>query len=177
MVQNVHNPSAVCWAAWLRRRSRELLGVTEGCRREQTDRRQCSPLLADWRWSYRGRRRQLRREQDSTGVYRDHFAPGFVLTSLALLLLSGLDACLTLQLLQRGAAEANPVMRALLQWDVLVFINVKILVTAMGLLILILHSHLVLFRRLKVERVVSGLVCLYLAVVAYEIVLHALLPA
>jgi hypothetical protein len=117
----------------------------------------------------------LRREEDSTGVYLDHFPPGLVLVSLTVLFLSALDACLTLQLLQRGGAEANPIMRVLLEWDVLVFINVKIIVTALGLLILVLHSHLLLFRRFKVERVVLGLVGVYVTVVSYEIVLHGLL--
>ena len=154
-----------------------MLGLTDTCRRDQTDRRQRSPLLADWRWSYRGRRRRLRREGDATGVYLDHFSPGLVLFSLALLFLSALDACLTLNLLQRGATEANPIMRAFLEWDVLLFVNVKILVTAVGVVGLVLHSHLLLFRRVKVERVVVGLVGVYLSVVAYEIVLHGVLSS
>ena len=56
----------------------------------------------------RGRRHQVRRQHHS--YYLDHYDDKLVFTGVLILLLSCVDALLTLTLLDRGAYEANYLM-------------------------------------------------------------------
>ena len=83
----------------------------ERTRRESKtrDRRTRHPLLADWRYAFNGRRRQVRRDSDSGYVQVDHVKPELVLVVIVILFLSALDAYFTLRLIEAGiVTEANP---------------------------------------------------------------------
>jgi Domain of unknown function (DUF5658) len=84
----------------------------------------------------------------------------YVLLSLAM---SGYDAVATMEHIGRGvAAEGNPFMESLIQKNAVLFFFVKMVLTAMGLLICYNYSHL-RTARLGIRLVVGiySLVCVY----------------
>ncbi len=134
------------------------------------DRRRQPNPFRDWRWLCGGRRRTLRRSEDQTGVCLDWYPPHLFAVAVAILVLSGVDATLTLRLLDLGLAqEANPVMRVLIEHDPAVFLNVKMLATGVCLFFLIAYSNMMLAGRFRITRITYGILGCYAAVVIYEI--------
>ena len=89
---------------------------------------------------------------------------------VATYVLSGIDAVLTLTLLDFGVAkEANPFMNLLIAEDVRLFAGVKALVTGIGLVCLAVYSNQCLFTRLRVDRIIYALFAVYSLLVIYEI--------
>ncbi|GMQ84431.1 MAG: hypothetical protein BMS9Abin06_1230 [Gammaproteobacteria bacterium] len=117
----------------------------------------------------RGRRRQARR--DGHNYYLDWYKPGLVFTGLAVLLLSCLDALLTLTLLNRGAYEANLLMAHLLETSDVVFVVTKVAVTAIGIVFLLMHSHFRLLHITSGKRILQYLVPVYGLLIIYELFL------
>ncbi len=91
--------------------------------------------------------------------------------SVAAVILSVLDAYLTLNVLGRGATEANPVMSAVLDLGGGAFVVLKTAVTAFGAAILFRVRHLLVARTgmLAVVAAYVGLMCYHV----YGQVLHA----
>ncbi len=139
-------------------------------RRIDDDRRQHS-----WRTvtycglNSRGRRRQARRDEHS--YYLDWYEPGLVYTGLGILLLSCLDALLTLTLLNRGAYETNYFMAQLLESGNAVFVAAKVAITAVGILFLLMHSHFRLLSMTNGKRMLQFLLSVYGLLIAYELFL------
>jgi hypothetical protein len=140
-------------------------------RRRGPRRRQHCPVFADWRFLLRNRRRVLRRASDQRGVYLDWHPASLWIVALGILLLSALDAALTLILVQYGANEANPLLRPFLERDLHDFINLKLLLTAVPLVLLVAHSRLVIYGYIRVQTIVHGLLLVYFAVIVYELFL------
>lgn len=140
------------------------------CTRTCTDRRSRHLLLADWRWAYRGRRKSVRRTIDASRVMLDWYHPSLLFFIVTTYVLSGIDAVLTLTLLEMGVAtEANPFMHLLLAENVHLFAGVKSLLTGIGLVCLALYSNHCVFERVRVDRVIYALFTLYCVLVAYEL--------
>lgn len=145
-------------------------------RRRGPDRRIRDPLLADWRYAFRGRRRGPRR--DGEDGHSDVYDPRLLLTTAAVLVLSTLDAAMTLTLLDTGMIrEANPFMRVLIEHDVQVFINLKTALTGAGLLLLVVASHARVFGRIRVRAVLNVVLGMYMALIAYELFLLRMVMA
>ena len=84
--------------------------------------------------------------------------------------LSGIDAILTLTLLELGVAEeANPFMHMLLAENIHLFAGVKALVTGLGLICLTAYSNQCLFTTLRVDRLIYILFAVYSLLVIYEV--------
>ena len=92
---------------------------------------------------------------------------------IAVFLFSALDAGFTLTLVNAGvAAEVNPFMRLLLETDPQLFINVKLIMTAVALMFLaILSNRTILGGRLRVDRILAWLLCGYVLLIGWEIVI------
>ena len=143
-----------------------------GNQRVSVDRRSRHPLLADWRWCLKGRRKSLRRASDSYTSHAivDWYSPTLWFVILTTYVLSGIDAILTLTLLEmRVAEEANPFMHMLLAESVPLFAGVKALTTGVGLVCLAAYSNQCLFTRLRVDRLIYALFATYCGLVIYEI--------
>ena len=141
-------------------------------KRTRTDRRRRHPLLTDWRWSYRGRRKTVRRYADNhrTHAILDWYHPSLFFFVVVTYVLSGIDAILTLTLLELGVAEeANPFMHMLLAENIRLFAGVKALVTGIGLVCLTAYSNQRLFTRLRVDRLIYALFAIYSLLVFYQI--------
>jgi hypothetical protein len=150
------------------------LDVASANKRKRVERRQRHPLLADWRWGYRGRRRNLRRSSDgfTSQAILDWYHPSLLFFIVGTYVLSGIDAVLTLTLLEFGIAdEANPFMHLLLAEDIHLFAGVKALATGLGLIWLTVYSNQCVFTRLRVDRIIYILFAAYSMLVLYEIYL------
>ncbi|MDQ3776586.1 MAG: DUF5658 family protein [Pseudomonadota bacterium] len=136
--------------------------------RSGTDRRRLS-LRSLVYGAWRGRRVAERRTGTQAG-YVDRYPSSVVLAAVALFTLAVADAYGTLVLLEAGAQEVNPVMEALLQAEPAWFVPVKLAITAVGVLMLVLHKNFSL-GQIPALKVLYGLLGLYGCLVAYEGVL------
>ena len=91
---------------------------------------------------FAGRRAHVRREEDWHGTfYFDRYSSSIFAAIVLILLLSVLDALLTLYLLDRGSTELNPVMAYFLKYGPFVFMGAKYFLTCMGVVILLLFRN------------------------------------
>ena len=142
-------------------------------RRSGADRRRGPGPAALWHSLYYRRRRQLRRPADAAGpgYYLDVATPGVLLAALAVILCSGADSFFTLRLLEQGASEINPLMRRLIETDVTLFVQTKIVATLAGVAIIATHAHFRLLHVLRARHALYGLAAMYLALIGYELAL------
>ena len=110
-------------------------------RRSDHDRRQKHIRFYEF-FQFKGKRGALRRSNDCGRIpHLDHYPPTLLIFTLTVLILSLLDAALTLTLLQKGAVELNPVMRYYLSHGPVIFVVVKYGLTAFALIIMVpLHA-------------------------------------
>lgn len=134
--------------------------------RSDTDRRRLS-LRSLVYGAWRGRRAEERRTGTPAG-YVDRYPSSVGLAAVALFTLAVADAYGTLVLLEAGAQEVNPVMEALLQAEPTWFVPVKLALTAVGVLMLVLHKNFSVFGRLPALKIMYGLLGLYSCLIAYE---------
>ena len=91
---------------------------------------------------FAGRRSRIRREEDWEGTfYFDRYSSSIFAAIVLILLLSVLDALLTLYLIDRGSTELNPVMAYFLKYGPFVFMGAKYFLTCMGVVILLLFRN------------------------------------
>jgi hypothetical protein len=128
-------------------------------------RRRVPPLSFLWAG---GRRRQVRRTDDRRRVtIVDHYSPGLLVVILGILFLSMTDAFLTLNLIEHGASEINPVMAYFLQKGPFVFTVVKYGLTSAAVVIFVLVKNSVIRgSRLRTRTLFTfAIVCFTIAVV------------
>jgi hypothetical protein len=134
-------------------------GNEPGQRRDGPDRRM-RPTAMMSKYLLLGRRRGSRRVAEGLYSYVDR-PGGWMLTAFACIVgLSLLDAWYTLDLLKRGATEANPVMKLALEVSDGAFVVIKTVITILGAGFLCLHKNWPL-----------GRVCLVVALIGYSILL------
>lgn len=123
--------------------------------------------------SIRGTRKTIRREEDrGVHYYVDLYTPDEGLLFVSILLLSVADAFFTLELIGRGMSEFNAVMDYCLRLSPLSFILTKYLLTATGLVCLLLHKNYPLFRGwLRVRAILIAIAIMYSALIGYELLL------
>ena len=112
-------------------------------RRRIPDRRsRPTPPLS--RYSLKGRRKNVRRDEDKRRhIYVDQYSLRFFILLLAILLLGIADAFLTLYHVHaNNAEELNPIMNYFLGISPKIFFNVKYVLTALCLTVLCLHKNL-----------------------------------
>jgi len=128
--------------------------------------------------SLRGSRKTVRRKEDlSVHYYVDRYGRDEVLLFTFILLLSVADAFFTLELIGSGMSEFNTVMDYYLQLGPLAFILVKYLLTAIGLLCLLMHKNYPLFRgRISTKAIMTGVAVMYCVLIAYELWLYTSPP-
>lgn len=140
-------------------------------KRASNDRRKRPTPIISRHTFYGGRRKVIRREEEGKKhIYVDLYSTRLLLAAIALLLLSSLDAFLTLELIENGrVVEANPLMATLLNHSETLFAVTKFAITASALTILIL------FKNVKITRIcLPCAIKLYMLVIAYELYLFTI---
>lgn len=135
-------------------------------RRLQSDRRdRPTPLIS--RFWLRGRRRGGRRTDEMANIYVDRYTPFETFLVLGVLVLSVLDMVFTIVHLNFGGTEANPVMAWMLDLGGQpLFIGVKLVSTAIGLFVLLVHVR---FRKVRPLLIFAFL--LYLGIFCFHVYL------
>jgi hypothetical protein len=150
--------------------------VSDFKRRIGDDRRQeKTPLFS--KYSLKGRRIALRREDDRLRLFVPdrHSSKTFAII-LVIVMLSMLDAILTLELISRGASEINPIMAYYLNFGPLTFFWTKYLLTFASILLILFHQEAYLFRsKVQAKVLYFFLMIPFILVVYWELhLLHTL---
>jgi hypothetical protein len=128
-------------------------------------RRRPTPMIS--RYLFIGSRRANRRLSDpQTRYYVDRPCLGLILIALAIIVLGGLDAFFTHELLKGSVIEWNPLMNFFLSlgWACCLFF--KFVLTVAGLFVLLVHQNF-----FKMQRIMGSVSFLYILLIAYEVVL------
>ena len=120
-----------------------------------------------------GRREKIRRQKDTRRIfYVDRYSPGLFFIVVSILFLCVIDALLTLDLLNRGAYEINPIMAYFLKFGPYTFFISKYLLTIIALICLLMCRNVVLrIIKISTRSVLYFIAVFYLAVVVWELYL------
>ena len=118
----------------------------------------------------RSRRRQLRRDEDAEMLFIDWHHPWLFFLSVGTMIMSCVDAFMTLQLLQHGMVEANPVMAAILDQGTMAFAASKITMTGTSILILVFLAKIRFLNRVRVGLFLTVIFSSYACLICYEFV-------
>lgn len=114
------------------------------------------------------RRRNGGRRRDDCALFVDWHEPHLLFLAVSILLLSVVDAFMTVTLLSVGAREVNPVMDFVLQQRPELFALAKMALTGGGVLVLVACARATVFRIIRVSAVMHWCLLLYAGLVAYE---------
>ncbi len=98
----------------------------------------------------------------------DWHEPYLLFLAVTILLLSVLDAFLTVTLITGGAEEVNPLLEFVLRVRPELFAAIKMGLTGLGVLVLVAVARARLFRVMRVGMVLQGVLVAYVALIAYE---------
>jgi len=137
--------------------------------RDRDDRREFS-----WRTVLfgflRSRRHDTRRDSEDEPLYTDWHHPWLFFLATGTMLLSCMDAFFTLQLIDRGAVEMNPIMAVLIGKGTLAFAATKMLLTGMGILVLVFLSRSRMFNLMRTGAILTVFFSIYACLVCYEFI-------
>ena len=120
--------------------------------------------------SFNPRRRTPQRRLDEARFHSlDWHSSHLLAVAIGILLLSVVDAFLTLVLLQGGADEINPIMAALIYRSVTAFAGMKIAMTGASIIFMVLLARYRFMRMLRVEWVLYGVLVAYVCLIGYEV--------
>jgi hypothetical protein len=125
-------------------------------------------LYALWLGNQAQRRLEQRRDGEKQLAGVDWHPPHWLAVALLIVLLSVVDAFLTLTLLSHGAREVNPFMASLVAGSGRGFAFWKLGLTIFGVVTLVLLARVPLVGRLRVGALLYAVLALYLCLVAYE---------
>ena len=138
-------------------------------RRARADRRR-RVWWSIWYGSFNPRRRApQRRVEESRYQSLDWHSAHLLAVAVGILLLSVVDAFLTLALLQGGADEVNPIMALFVYRSVAVFTALKMTLTSLGVVFMVFLARYRFMRRVPVAWVLYGVLIAYATLISYEI--------
>lgn len=147
-----------------------MQSVSNEERRALDDRRQAATSAWDTLLGVGRRMFQRRSCEHQQEYFVDRFSLSTLLLVVTLLILSVVDAVITIHLLPAGCGEVNPLMAHLLDWGVVPFLVGKYILTAAGLPVLLVYKNFRLFgTRLRVFYLIPALVALYVVLLAYQV--------
>ena len=122
---------------------------------------------------FNGRRERVRRDEDRQKTFFfDRYNPKLFMAITLILVLSILDALLTLIVIEKGATELNPVMAHFLEYGPLVFVVAKYVLTSVGVLILLIFKNVFLSKiKIYTHSLFPCVIIVFAAVIAWELFL------
>ena len=139
------------------------------CRRHpQSTREQLRQLMLA---AFTSRYHYGRRREGRLGFLVQWHDSRFLYLTLGVLILSALDAVLTLNILSLGGVEVNPVMDYLIHTDIQLFVGVKMALTGAALVVLVAQAQFRFLNRWRVEWLLRALLPAYLCLITYEVAL------
>jgi len=127
--------------------------------------------------SIRPRRRRVgRRTDDERFQATDWHGAHLWAVSVCILILSVVDAFLTLTLMSGGAVEVNPFMAALMGHGIGVFAILKIAMTGACVMMMVFLARYRFMRVVRVELLLYGVLLTYVVLVGHEMSMLRMLP-
>jgi hypothetical protein len=137
--------------------------------RSETDRR-----TVTWRTVlygfFRSRRRAPRRANEVEPLFTDYHHPWLFFLATGIMLMSCVDAFFTLQLLDRGAIEINPVMALVIGKSATTFAVTKLLLTSIAIFTLVFVARAMFMQRIRAGLFLTFFFSVYAILVCYEFV-------
>ncbi len=118
----------------------------------------------------RSRRRDVRRVSDDDVVFLDWHHPWLFFLAVGTMLLSCVDAFMTLKLLDVGMIEANPFMAVLLGHGTATFAASKMILTGSSILILVFLAKARFLNRFRTGLLLTVFFSFYCCLVCYEFI-------
>ena len=115
------------------------------------------------------RRRPARRREDGRFHALDWHASHLLAVSIGILILSVVDAFLTLRLLSAGAVEINPFMALLVDGNAAVFASLKMAITGVCVALMVLLAGYRFMRILRVDVILYCVLMAYLILIGHEL--------
>jgi hypothetical protein len=119
--------------------------------------------------SFYPRRRSARRTDARSLRDLDWHHPQWLAVAMLIVLLSCVDAALTLSLISHGAYEVNPIMAPIVGGSALVFTLIKVGLTAGGVVLLTVTARMRAFGKIPVSFLLYGLLLGYGTLIVYEL--------
>ncbi|UCH19849.1 MAG: hypothetical protein JSU83_14910 [Deltaproteobacteria bacterium] len=141
-------------------------------RRSHKDRRNHNHFKIRTLFIY-GNRRTIRRQEDRYKIfYLDRYSTALFACIVSILLLSVIDALLTLFLVEHGAVEINPLMAYYLNTDPLVFMSIKYLLTSFSVFILLMCGNVPAKKiKITISSIFPFVIAAFASVVAWQLFL------
>ena len=119
------------------------------------------------------RRKEIRRDEDTRRfIYFDQYGIKILIAIVVILLLSIIDAFLTLFLIDHGASEMNPIMAFYLELGPFAFIFAKYLFTSFSLIILLVFGNYYIRKmKMHVRSLFQYTAVLFTLVIGWELFL------
>jgi hypothetical protein len=119
-----------------------------------------------------GRMASRRAQEHRQPYFVDRFSSAMFIAVVLLIVASVVDAVLTIQLIDAGAVETNPLMAHLLDHGILPFVIGKYVLTVAGLPLLLIFKNYYLFdTRVRVGHLIPMALVTYLALIGYQLAL------
>jgi hypothetical protein len=118
--------------------------------------------------SFNPRRRAARRDGAPSLRDLDWHHPQWLAVAILIVLLSCVDAALTLTLISRGAYEVNPLMAPIVDGSALMFTVIKVGLTAGGVVLLTLVARMRAFGKIPVGFILYAILAGYGTLIVYE---------
>lgn len=118
----------------------------------------------------RSRRRVHRREDEAEVRFIDWHHPWLFFLSVGIMLMSSLDAFMTLLLIERGMVEINPVMAAIMGQGTALFAASKLFMTGTGVMMLVFMARSRFLNRFRTGLFLTIIFSCYACLVCYEFV-------
>ena len=115
-----------------------------------------------------------RRRGDDANTYVDYYETRILVVTMITIICCFLDAAFTLNLLSVGATELNLFMATLIETDVHMFVQLKIALTSLSLILLVIHKNFMVGGMLRVLHVLYFFCGCYLTLIGYELYLFSL---
>jgi Domain of unknown function (DUF5658) len=119
--------------------------------------------------SFNPRRRAARRNDAASLRDLDWHEPQWLAVAILIVVLSCVDAALTLTLISRGAYEINPLMAPIVGGSALAFTVIKVGLTAGGVVLLTLVARMRAFGKIPVSFLLYAVLAGYGTLVIYEV--------
>jgi len=146
--------------------------MTDNYHRNLKDRRSRLPFFCLFHLGIKpGRRASERRSDWGELDYVDCYPSHLMLCIIAILILSCLDAHLTLNILSRGGEELNWFMLAVLNESVEKFVGVKLALTGLAVIMLVIHHNMQCLWKFRVRHMLYLTLAGYISLIGYEILL------
>ncbi|MGI9272064.1 MAG: DUF5658 family protein [Woeseiaceae bacterium] len=118
----------------------------------------------------RSRRHKFRREEETEILFIDWHHPWLFFLSVGIMLMSCLDAFMTLQLIDRGMVEVNPIMASIIGQGTAMFAASKLFMTATGILVLVFLAKARFMNRVRTGLFLTIFFSFYACLVCYEFI-------